>query len=434
MFQGAQGQSVVTAQTSVTASAQTLYNLKTEHYLLPPCGISNCSYRNDYFNYYYSSPNAYYGAPSEFGQTQTIYACNPYPYSVCYADLVYGWIWMGNTNAAITTPPTVTITNPRISGNLSGTMQNGLVGADITLNAVPSPSGGTYSWTFTGPYSISLGSTSSSSVTIRSTEVGTMTARVNYTRNGATVTAVVTINSVLPSLTNFTAQQGSDLVAPPDQCKSDTFWWYKLGCPKNGQIGMNFTSSVHAPTFISDPSQSGIKYVQAVSAFRKKNRVGTRCDTRRSSESDVASGWQVDTEDPYVFIPEFPVHRFTEGNDLTMLTVDNPGEAVTFILAKEFIDVLSIDDRFEMYVVYFTGDEKAPGFQRPLGKLAWNWGGLGGIRMEWLRCRPPRQVLQCPTRPTNRHSNQLNGYDAGSARSPGRSLPGRSAAHKQQYR
>jgi hypothetical protein len=35
-----------------------------------------------------------------------------------------------------------------------------------------------------------------------------------------------------------------------------------------------------------------------------------------------------------------------------------------------------------MYVVYFTGSNPgAPGFQRTLGKLAWNWGGL--VVLEW---------------------------------------------------
>jgi hypothetical protein len=145
---------------------------------------------------------------------------------------------------------------------------------------------------------------------------------------------------------------------------------------------MNFTTTVHAPTFISDPSQSGIKYVQAVSTFRKTNRIGLRCSTRRSSEADIASGWQLDTEDPYVFIPEYPVHRFTEGNDLTMLTVDHPGNALTFILASEFIDAMYVDDRFEMYVVYFTGSDAAHSpLQRPLGKLVWNWGGL--VVLDW---------------------------------------------------
>lgn len=291
---------------------------------------------------------------------------------------------IGFDDFTFTIPSDIKITNARVSGYLNGTTQNALAGADVALNATPIPAGfagGTYSWAFSGPVQ-SVGSLNSSSVTIKSLDVGTITGNVSYTKNGLTATASVTINAVLPSLTNFTAQQGTDLVAPPGQCRSDNFWWYKLGCVLNGQIGMNFSSSVHAPTFISDPSQSGIKYVQAVSAFRKKNRVGLRCDTRRSSESDVASGWQLDTEDPYVFLPEFPVHRFSEGNDLTMLTVDNPANAVTFILPKEFIDVLYIDDRFEMYVVYFTGSNPAaPGFQRPVGKLAWNWGGL--VVLDW---------------------------------------------------
>jgi PKD repeat protein len=290
---------------------------------------------------------------------------------------------VGFDDFTFTIPADIKITNPRVSGSLNGTTQSALPGADITLNANPTPAafaGGSYSWSFTGPVSISGGSMSSSSVVIKSIDAGTLTARVNYTKNGLTVSASVTINAVLPSLTNFTAQQGSDLVSSPGQCISDSFWWYKLGCVLTGQIAMNFTSSVHAPTFISDPSQSGIKYVQAVSAFRKENRVGLRCDTKRSSESNIGSGWQLDTQDPYIF-PEFPVHRFSEGNDLTMLTVDYPKNRLTAISAPEFTDTLYVDDRFEMYVVYFTGDPASPPLQRPLGKLVWNWGGL--VVLDW---------------------------------------------------
>jgi len=59
-----------------------------------------------------------------------------------------------------------------------------------------------------------------------------------------------------------------------------------------------------------------------------------------------------------------------------MLTVDYPRNSLTFIQPSDFIDSLYVDDRFEMYVVYFTGtDPKTPLFQKPLGKLAWNWGG-----------------------------------------------------------
>lgn len=271
------------------------------------------------------------------------------------------------------------ITNTRVSGALNGTSQNAMVGADVALNANPIPSsrtGGAYSWTFSGPYAVSGGATNSSSVVIRSTDVGTITATVNYTLSGVPATASVTINAVLPTLTSFTGQQGTDSVYAPGQCVQDSFWWYKLGCLAISAVGMHFSSTVHAVPFISDPTQSGIKYVQAVSGFRKKTQGDLKCQTQRTSEGNIASGWQLDTSDPYNGDPSDPLRRFSEGNDLTMVTVDYPRNALTFIMDWEFVDSLYIDDRFEMYVVYFTGDPAHPPFQRPLGKLTWNWGGL----------------------------------------------------------
>lgn len=278
----------------------------------------------------------------------------------------------------------VGITNARISGPLNGTTKNALLGADITLNASVIPSnrtGGAYSWTFTGPYS-PPGTTNSSSVVIKSTEVGTITATVNYTLNGVPATGSVTINAVLPTLTSFTAQQGSDSVYAPGQCLSDPFWWYKLGCVTPFAIGAHFSTTVHAVPFISDPAQSGIKYVQAVSAFRKMARgANLVCHTKRSSDSNIASGWQLDTHDPYD-PGGYPAHWFTEGDDLTMPTVDYPKTSLTFILDKEFVDSVYVDDQFEMYVVYFTGNNPtSPGLQRTLGKLVWNWGGL--VVFDW---------------------------------------------------
>ena len=185
---------------------------------------------------------------------------------------------MGIDDLTFTIPADVKITNPRVSGYLNGTTQNALAGADIALNAAPIPSGfagGTYSWSFSGPYAVAGGSTSSPSVVIRSLNTGTITANVNYTKNGVTASGAVTINAVLPTLTHFTAEQGSDLVSPPGVCKSDPFWWYKLGCAAMGIKGIDFTSRVHADAFISDPAQSGIKYVQAVSTLpRRKTELG----------------------------------------------------------------------------------------------------------------------------------------------------------------
>lgn len=298
----------------------------------------------------------------------------------------------------------VGITNPRAVGYINGTAKNALLGADVILNASVFPSnrtGGTYSWVFTGNPSISGGSTSSSSVVIRSQDVGTITATANYTLNGVTATASVTINSVLPTLTSFTGQQTADRVSLPGVCNSDTFTWYRLGCEKQSIIGMRYSTSVHADPFISDPEKSGIKYVQAVSTFRKKGQ-GAKlvCNTKRSSESDIASGWQLDTDDPF-YVYDFPVHRFTEGNDLTMVTEDYPKTSLTFVRDWEFFDAVFIDDHFEMYVVYFTGNDPAsPGLQRTLGKLVWNWGGL--VVFDWNGTDAVHNLRYSNVTPTSR--------------------------------
>ena len=224
---------------------------------------------------------------------------------------------------------------------------------------------------------------------IRSTDTsnnaGPITAKVTYTLNGVSVTASVSINSILPTLTSFTGQQGPDVVARPNACASPEFeppwWFYRLGC---GSLtpAMNFTAQVHAPTFISEPSQSGVKYVQAVSALNKYTQRGLRCVTRRTNEADVDSGWQLDTSDP-ANLPGYPIHRFNEGNDLTALMVDAPRHALTGISSWEFLDNFYVDDQFLMYLVYFVGSDPAnPLIQRPIGKLRWNWGGT--VKFEWI--------------------------------------------------
>jgi hypothetical protein len=164
---------------------------------------------------------------------------------------------------------------------------------------------------------------------------------------------------------------------------------------------MSYSSSVHADPFISDPAQSGIKYVQAVSAFRKIGQ-GAKlvCNTKRSSESNIASGWQLDTTDPYD-PGGYPAHWFTEGNDLTIPTVDYPKTVLTFISDWEFVDSVYVDDQFEMYVVYFIGNQPgSPGLQRTLGKLVWNWGGL--VVFDWNGTNAIHTIRYSNAAPTTR--------------------------------
>ncbi|HBB95274.1 MAG TPA: hypothetical protein DC054_07765 [Blastocatellia bacterium] len=99
-----------------------------------------------------------------------------------------------------------------------------------------------------------------------------------------------------------------------------------------------------------------------------------QCFTRRTDESNVASGWQLDTEKTYGDI------SWSFGSVLGLSfdvgTDDNPSHAVTQFSDWQFNDAAYVDDRFEMYIVYFTGNADNPTRQRALGRYRWNWGGL----------------------------------------------------------
>src|SRR6185369_17247283 len=101
-----------------------------------------------------------------------------------------------------------------------------------------------------------------------------------------------------------------------------------------------------------------------------------RCTTIRTSDADVESGWQRDGPDPYD-PGGYPPKFFSEGNSLTMTTVDYPKQNLTFATPQEFTESIFVDDQFWMYVIYFAGNSaSSPAMQRPLGRLRWNWGGL----------------------------------------------------------
>jgi hypothetical protein len=270
------------------------------------------------------------------------------------------------------------IINPRVNGGLDQTTQNALLGGDVVLQASTSHPGGTYAWTFTPANLVSIaGSPTSSSVTIRTNDTGTINAKLTYTLNGVYVSPSFTLNSILPTVTSFSGQQIADTVTSLEICGGHGWVWYRLACtpgtsPTLLQIeGIEFNARIHSPSFISDPSQSGVKYVQAVSAFRKYQNMGTRCATKRSAETNVASGWQLDNQDPY----QNSTHYFSEGNDLSLFAVDSPGQALTGDYDYLFADSAYVDDRFEMYLVYFTTNP-IPNPQRPMAKVPWNWGGL----------------------------------------------------------
>ncbi len=262
------------------------------------------------------------------------------------------------------------------------------------MNASVTPStltGGTFSWSATGPKQQVSASSTGPSDTVRWTDTGTYQAKVSYTRNGFTATSFVNVNVVLPVLDSFTAIQEPSLVS--DGCVQSSFGLrsqYTLGCVDFDAIGITFSSAVHLPPgqYLSDPSQAGVKYIQRVSAFRKRINDGvTQCRTSRTSEVDNNSGWLYDGADVDAYDPQPTARRrFSEGTSLTIETEDSPGQGLEGpeiippaqlplgLNDNHQLDAVKVDDVFEMFVVYFTSNS-AP-LQRTLGKLPWNWGGI----------------------------------------------------------
>ncbi|HEX8772278.1 MAG TPA: DUF4214 domain-containing protein [Pyrinomonadaceae bacterium] len=285
----------------------------------------------------------------------------------------------------------VEISNPRVGTIANNSTQNALLGANVDLQAKITPAGltgGTYQWFIAAPYQLASGTINDPSIRIYWTQPGTYQAQVTYTRNGVSVSSTIYVNVVLPTLNSFTAQQNEDLLGPGGFCGPGTFLW-SLGCRAlTGGEGINFTTTVQIPSasYLSDPAQSGIKFVQAISAMRKVRNSGrdpniirneglVQCLYSRANEGDVNSGWRIDnrlntTGDPYENSSD-AVRYFSQGNTLTIVTRDSPAQG------WDDLDAVKVDDRFQMYVVYFAGGSHpgAPIFQRRIGSLTWNWGG-----------------------------------------------------------
>jgi len=170
----------------------------------------------------------------------------------------------------------------------------------------------------------------------------------------------------------------------PDEVSA--WWWYRNGCHTSlVPPGINFIAHVNNDTFLSDPAKSGVKYVQAYSMFHKILSRGIRCETSRLSESDVASGWEADREDATKDI--YALNSYMNFSSLAFTgglidENDSPSRALTRFDDWEFADALYVDDRAEMYLIYYSGsDPYNPPIQRTLGKIPWNWGGL--VVFDW---------------------------------------------------
>lgn len=309
----------------------------------------------------------------------------------------------------------IAITSPRVSGSLNGT-QNALVGANMILNTTLTPpgrTGGSYSWTLTGPYAVN-GPTNSSSLNFRATSPGTLTAKVTYLLNGFSATSEVTVNAILPTLTSFTATPNAiDQVSRNQNCSTLPLngAQYSLGCfqydpPSSPDVGVLFSANAQIPAvpYLTDLSQSGIKIKQFISEFSTRvdatppgqfvpptNGNGNfQCSTFRSSQSAIDSGWAVDGPEAQSEW-RYGVPRFNLGNSIQVRSFDAPSSPLDYVSPGTYpqlytYDAFFVDDRFQTYVYYFVGDPLDPGaFQRPLrlasestynySYFGWKWNG-----------------------------------------------------------
>lgn len=269
------------------------------------------------------------------------------------------------TPAPTPTPLRVDIASPKVSGAITNTTQNALIGADLTLQARVSPQGSKtdgFSWEISGQYQVVSGSLTSSAVTIRYTQPGTSTVRVTLMRDfAASASSSATIRAVQPTLEKFNARVNN----PPDvgyhllPPGSGVPPWFMLGSLRDQRSGITFTAEVSVPAYISE--HGTLKYVQIGRTTNTRNLgADTECQT-------TGEAWHLD-DDPYTFTPypqdETQALKLTApGQRISITAADNPGVALDR-------DHHSASTDFEMYVVYFIN-----GVQIPLGKLEWNYGG-----------------------------------------------------------
>jgi hypothetical protein len=285
----------------------------------------------------------------------------------------------------------VTITNPRVS-SLSG-VQNALVGGSIVLGSSITPAGrtgGTYQWTVTGQYALITGTLQSSSITIRATDVGTLTAKVTYTLNGYTASNTVTINAIVPTLSSFNgAVLDVNVLNRGSQCSffPATTASYTFGCFHQAAdlpVGWIATAVIPSQTYLTDPALSGVKFKQAVNPFLQTMSNGRlQCTTQRSPQSDFASGWALDSSDPYNHVDD-PPQFFGSSNSVTMADYDAPG--ISLDGPNFSYDAYFVGLDFEDYVYFFTGNPASPSFEYPkplrltnssseIARVIWRFGG-----------------------------------------------------------
>jgi hypothetical protein len=385
----------------------TQYTLYSDHYLVarffttvvirdcdPYCYYCFDYFADPYCSYYcYSCYGDYwwdpfgfsYGYPGYYGPWWYFYGYGP------PANLETEYIYLGSTSDSLITPlpsppqcGNLTVNIGSFYGsdagsNLSTQTRHVLLGSSVRLAADIVPeTPGSFRWSIAGTHQDSPSGAGNNTNDIRWTEEGIHRVTVTFVKSDGSCQASSSfnVNAIVPTLGSYTVRQNIEQALINGNCSRLTGDTFSLGCFPS-PLGILFDATAEAPTdSISVPADSHIKFVQIVSQYRRRYTVpyGTQCVTTRTGGfNDSVTGWALDGADPYDDRPDrLGVANFTNTYIATIATSDSPANPLNSPLQYQSLDV---NDQFEMYVIYFSGDPHLPDLTRVIGKVSWYWGG-----------------------------------------------------------
>lgn len=396
-----------------------------------------------------AQPNTEYDVISDHyviaAWSTSVQICDYYYFSGCWADYWYdawgygflgggyygapwGWggnwyggfvpertFYLGSTGVYLVTPApqpscnvsmqlrSVTPKRPE-TGDLSDQTRSAMLGAQVELTAdvilngspVSGPSRtGTWSWSADGGLRKFQFDTDPSKYFIIWNTEGAHSVSVTYTSpEGCQITKSMTVNVTVPTVTQYTGDMMPERLTTSNEACSELLGrdLFSLGCahpdPTTTEPGITFRATAKIPDdSISNPLQSGIKFVQIVNLYRRRTTAsqGTECLTYRSSlNDDSPSAWRIDHQDPYQRendptrsgVPSKGTIRFEENLLASIETRDSPANVLS---VPEQYSQFDVEERFEMLVEYFAGSSNpassVPNSTQVIGVLAWDWGG-----------------------------------------------------------
>lgn len=291
------------------------------------------------------------------------------------------------TGSSCTEPPwKVRIYSTNNSEYIEGTTpQKAMLGATIPLRADivgANSTSGVYEWSIDNSAKGGNSNTLSEAITT----LGSHTVSVSYTLNSVKRSASVTVNVIVPQLatfsvdgkTVFTSQFGGPAVGQGSQCLSfyDPSYHMYTACTYSGVAGNEIDAAVEDPgKVISNKAESKLKFLQIVNTYTKRVKTTTgECQelTKRPSKDDTSTGWMLDDSDPYgLNSPRPGVGKVFEYNSrgVNVSMDDSPDTPL------EDGYNYTIDDRFKVYLVYYTGSDTQPQNEKAIGLLEWSYGG-----------------------------------------------------------